>query len=248
MPKPSKPTRKKLIVYCPLKVELKLGALFSGGKDSTFAIYQEKLNGHEVACLITIFTRSDESHLLHYPNISATAIQAKAMGIPQIVASTDSEESQTEIYKLQEMLEKAKAKFGIEGIVHGGIHSDYQRKIFDTVCKKLNLKTISPLWHINQLEYLHQLIESKFRFIVTSVSAEGLDDSWLGKEITLQDIKILNQLAAKYGFNISFEGGEAETFVIGCPIFSGTLKIIKSKKTWDGYRGRFEITEAVLEH
>ena len=141
-----------------------------------------------------------------------------------------------------------KEKFGIEGIVHGGIHSDYQRKIFETVCKKLNLKTISPLWHIDQLEYLHKLIELKFRFIVTSVSAEGLDDSWLGKEITFQDINRLNQLSSKYGFNVSFEGGEAETFVIGCPIFSGTIKIVKSKIVWDGYRGRFEITEAVLEH
>jgi len=227
---------------------LKLGALFSGGKDSTFAVYQARLDGHKVVCLITIFPRSEESHLLHYPNISSTALQAKAMGIPQIIASTDSDESQAETWKLQKMLEEAKEKFGIEGIVHGGIHSDYQRKIFETVCKKLNLKTISPLWHINQLEYLHKLIESKFRFIITSVSAEGLDDSWLGKEITLQDIDRLNQLSLKYGFNVSFEGGEAETFVIGCPIFSGTIKIVKSKTVWDGYRGRFDITEAVLEH
>ena len=227
---------------------MKLGALFSGGKDSTFAVYQARLDGHKVVCLITMFPRSEESHLLHYPNISSTALQAKAMGIPQIIASTDSDESQTETWKLQKMLEEAKEKFGIEGIVHGGIHSDYQRKIFETVCKKLDLKTISPLWHINQLEYLHKLIESKFRFIITSVSAEGLDDSWLGKEINLQDIKRLNQLSSKYGFNVSFEGGEAETFVIGCPIFSGTIKIVKSKTVWDGYRGRFEITEAVLEH
>ena len=227
---------------------MKLCALFSGGKDSTFAVYQAGLDGHDVVCLMTIFPRSEESHLLHYPNISSTALQAKAMGIPQIIATTDSDESQTETWKLQKMLEEAKEKFGIEGIVHGGIHSDYQRKIFETVCKKLNLKTISPLWHIDQLEYLHKLIESKFRFIITSVSAEGLDDSWLGKEITLQDINRLNQLSSKYGFNVSFEGGEAETFVIGCPIFSGTIKIVKSKTVWDGYRGRFEITEAVLEH
>lgn len=227
---------------------MKLGALFSGGKDSTFAVYQARLDGHDVVCLMTIFPRSEESHLLHYPNISSTALQAKAMGIPQIIANTDSNESKMETCKLQKILEAAKEKFGIEGIVHGGIHSDYQRKIFETICKKLDLKTISPLWHIDQLEYLHKLIESKFRFIITSVSAEGLDDSWLGKEITLQDINRLNQLSSKYGFNVSFEGGEAETFVIGCPIFSGTIKIVKSKTVWDGYRGRFEITEAVLEH
>jgi diphthine-ammonia ligase len=226
---------------------LKLGALYSGGKDSTFAIYKARLDGHKISCLITIFPRSDESHLLHYPNIDFTTLQAKAMGIPQLVASTDSDQTEIETEKLEKMLEKAKAEFGIEGVVHGGIRSDYQRKIFETVCKKLDLKIISPLWHVNQLEYLHQLLQSKFRFVITSVSAEGLDDSWLGKEITQSDVKKLDTLSSKFGFNISFEGGEAETFVISCPLFSGTIKIIKSKKIWDGYRGRFEITEAVLE-
>lgn len=226
---------------------MKLGALYSGGKDSTFAIYKARLDGHKISCLITIFPRSDESHLLHYPNIDITTLQAKAMGIPQLVASTDSDQTEIETDKLEKMLEQAKAEFGIEGVVHGGIRSDYQRKNFETVCKKLDLKIISPLWHVNQLEYLRQLLQSKFRFVITSVSAEGLDDSWLGKEITLSDVKKLDKMSSKFGFNISFEGGEAETFVISCPLFSGTIKIIKSKKIWNGYRGRFEITEAVLE-
>jgi len=30
---------------------LKLAALFSGGKDSTFAIYQAKKEGHDVVCV-----------------------------------------------------------------------------------------------------------------------------------------------------------------------------------------------------
>jgi diphthine-ammonia ligase len=226
---------------------LKLGALYSGGKDSTFAIYKAKLDGHKTVCLVTIFPRSDESHLLHHPNIGITALQAKAMQIPQIVTSTDSAQTEIELDKLEKILEEVKAKFGIEGVVHGGIGSEYQRKNFESVCKKLALKTISPLWHTNQLQYLYQLLQSKFRFIITSVSAEGLDDSWLGKEITGSDVEKLNQLSTKFGFNLSFEGGEAETFVVSCPLFSGTIKITKSKKIWDGYRGRFEITDAVLE-
>lgn len=226
---------------------MKLGALYSGGKDSTFAIYKAKLDGHKTVCLVTIFPRSDESHLLHYPNIGITTLQAKAMQIPQIVASTDSEQPEIELDKLEKILEEAKGEFGIEGVVHGGIGSEYQRKNFETVCKKLALKTISPLWHTNQLQYLYQLLQSKFRFIITSVSSEGLDDSWLGKEITVSDVEKLNQLSTKFGLNLSFEGGEAETFVVACPLFYGTIKITKSKKIWDGYRGRFEITDAVLE-
>ena len=58
----------------------------------------------------------------------------------------------------------------------------------------------------------------------------------------------LDKLSVKYGFNINFEGGEAETFVINCPLFKNHISIKKSKIVWDGYRGRFEILEAELKN
>ena len=55
-------------------------------------------------------------------------------------------------------------------------------------------------------------------------------------------------LSKKFQFNLNFEGGEAETFVINCPLFKNKIKIINSNKIWDGIRGRFEIVEAKLEN
>ncbi|KAG2476434.1 MAG: hypothetical protein NPMRTH5_910003 [Nitrosopumilales archaeon] len=132
--------------------------------------------------------------------------------------------------------------------MHGGILSKFQKNIFDRVCSKLNLKLISPLWQKEQIEYMKNLIESNFHFIITSVSADGLDEKWLGKEITIQDLEKLDQLSKKYGFNINFEGGEAETIVIDCPLFSHPIMILKSRKIWDGIRGRFEILDAELDY
>ncbi|MGI0027107.1 MAG: diphthine--ammonia ligase, partial [Nitrosopumilaceae archaeon] len=128
-----------------------------------------------------------------------------------------------------------------------GILSEFQKNHFEDACKKLNLKIISPLWKMDQKQYMKKLIQSNFKFIITSVSSDGLDESWLGREITTSDIDSLEKLSSKFGFNLSFEGGEAESLVLSCPLFASQLKIIKSKKTWDGYRGRFEITEAILE-
>ncbi len=245
--KPCEYTRKKLIdwIYCEL--ELKLASLFSGGKDSTYAIYRARQEGHNIECLVSIFPKSEESHLLHYPNIAITSLQAKAMQIPQIVAHTDTNDSQTELDELQNLLEKAKRNFGIDGIVHGGLFSNYQRIRFEKIGSNLDLKIISPLWHIDQKNYMHELLESKFKFIVTSVTSAGLDQTWLGREITLEDMEELVKLSVKHGFNLTFEGGEAETFVIDCPLFYSPIRILKANKIWDGYRGRFEITEAVLE-
>ena len=226
---------------------MNLAALFSGGKDSTFAIYKEKQRGNQITCAVSVFPKSDESTFLHYPNIEITILQASSMKIPHLFGKTNSDNVETEMQEIEKLLEQAKKDYSIEGLVHGGILSKFQKERFEKIGTKLNLKIFSPLWQINQKEYLKELIASKFRFIITSVSSAGLDESWLGKEITLEDVEKLDNLATKHGFNLSFEGGEAETLVLDCPLFSSPIKIIDSKKSWDGYRGRFEITQAILE-
>ncbi len=226
---------------------MKLASLFSGGKDSTYAIYKAKQEGHTIECLVSIFPRSEESHLLHYPNISVTSLQAKAMKIPQIITQMDTTDPETEIKELQNLIEKAKNNFGIDGMVHGGLFSNYQRIRFETIGNNLNLKVFSPLWHIDQKNYMLELLQSKFKFIITNVTSAGLDETWLGREITRENLEQLIVLSSKHGFNLTFEGGEAETFVIDCPLFYSPIRIMNANKIWDGYRGRFEITEAVLE-
>ena len=116
------------------------------------------------------------------------------------------------------------------------------------LCNKLNLKSISPLWDSEPKKYLDDLISSDFDFIITSVSSDGLDDSWLGKKIGKDEIEHLQTLSEKFGFNLNFEGGEAETFVVNCPLFSHPIEILKDEKSWDGYRGRFEILDARLNY
>ena len=71
---------------------------------------------------------------------------------------------------------------------------------------------------------------------------------WLGKLISKSDIEVLHNLSDKFGFNLNFEGGESETFVINCPLFSQSIKINQFTKIWDGYRGRFEIVDAELNY
>ena len=124
---------------------MNLAVLFSGGKDSTYAIFQAKKMGHDVKCLVTIITMSAESHLLHYPNINATKIQASAMKIPQIFLESKSDDTQNEIELIKQGLFQAKKDYLIEGIVHGGIISEFQKNKFEKIANDLGLKVISPL-------------------------------------------------------------------------------------------------------
>lgn len=227
---------------------MNLAALFSGGKDSTYSIFLAKKLGHEIKCLLSVFPKSDESHLLHHPNLQWTNLQSQSMQIPQLTIKSELDETDNEINSLEKILIQAIEKYQIEGLVHGGIQSQFQKEKFENLCNKLNLKSITPLWNRNPLEYMNELISSNFVFIITSVSSGGLDDSWLGKIITKNDVDDLYALSQKFGFNLNFEGGEAETFVVECSLFSHPIKIIQEKKIWDGYRGRFEIVDARLNY
>ncbi|MBC8515655.1 MAG: diphthine--ammonia ligase [Nitrosopumilus sp.] len=227
---------------------MKLASLFSGGKDSAYAIFLAQQQGHEIKCLLSVFPKSDESHLLHHPNIKWTKLQSESMNIPQLTIISNSDQTDDELSFIENLLQTAKDEFQIEGLVHGGIKSKFQKEKFENICTKLNLIVIAPLWDSEPEQYMNELIDSGFSFILTTVTSNGLDDSWLGKIISKSDIVTLKSLSEKFGFNLNFEGGEAETFVIDCPLFTNSIKINKSEKKWDGYRGRFEIVGAELNY
>ena len=227
---------------------MKLACLFSGGKDSTYAIHLVKKQGHEVTCLLSVFPKSDESHLLHHPNLKWTKLQSESMKIPQLIIDSSSDDTSDELIVLEKLLKNAIDEFKIEGLVHGVIKSKFQKEKFEILCEKLNLIPVSPLWESEPKKYMNDLLESDFHFMMTTVSSDGLDDQWLGKLVSKSDVKILETLSEKFGFNLNFEGGEAETFVIDCPLFFNAIKINKFTKNWDGYRGRFEIVDAELNY
>ena len=226
---------------------MKLAALFSGGKDSTYAIHLAKKSGHTVDVLLTLYPHTDESHLLHYPNIKFTSLQSESMKIPQLTEQLTSTEPKDESEALDKLITHAKENYSIKGIVHGGILSEYQKDSFSLSCKKNDLEIISPLWNKEPESYMNELLSENFEYIISTVSSDGLDDSWLGRTVIENDLIELKKLQRKFDFNLNFEGGEAETFVTNCPLFEKPLLIQDSTTEWDGYRGRFEILEAKLK-
>lgn len=226
-----------------------LGSLFSGGKDSTYAMHRAQDGGrHRVACLLSVPAASDESLLLHHPNIRWTRLQAESMGVPQIIVAPGSDSVHAEMDALRGAVGDAVDRFGIEGLVHGGICSAFQKERFESLCEDYGLAPLAPLWQADGKQYMRDLVGAGISFMIVSVSADGLDGSWLGRTITARDLPLLERLAGKFGFNENFEGGEAETFVVGCPMFSRPIRVYRAARHWDGYRGRFEICEAGLDH
>ena len=116
---------------------MKVACLFSGGKDSTFSLYLAKRMGLSIECLLTLIPYSPESYLFHYPNIWITSIQSQALEIPIITKKIQSSSIDEEDGYLYNLIKIAIKDYQIEGIVHGGISSNFQRNKFYDICSIL---------------------------------------------------------------------------------------------------------------
>lgn len=220
---------------------MKIGVLFSGGKDSTYAALLAKKNGYKISCLVTLVSENPDSYMFHTPSIKKTKTQAKSMGVPLVVVKTKGVK-EVELKDLEKAIARAKKKFAIEGIVTGAVESVYQASRVQKICDKLGLECFNPLWQKDQLELLRDLLKEKFRVVVTGVSAYPLTASWLGRQIDERFIEEVKRLNQKYKINPAGEGGEFETFVLEAPgLFKKPLRVKGANFTGEKNSWRMEL-------
>jgi diphthine-ammonia ligase len=223
---------------------MKLGVLFSGGKDSTLALHKAA-EREQVACLITVLSENPESYMFHTPNIPITALQAETIGLPLITKVTEGKK-EDELKDLEQAIEEAANHHGIEGVVTGAVESVYQAERVQRICNSLDLWCFNPLWKRNQRQLLEELIEKPFNVIISGIFAYPLDETWLGKQIDTELINRLVKLEKEFGISPSGEGGEIETTVLDAPLFKEKIEILTSEKEAKGNSGVFKITKAKL--
>lgn len=220
---------------------MRLAALYSGGKDSTFASYLAQQMGHEIAYLVTIVPRGQESWIFHVPNLSMVPLLSESMGIPLITAETVGTEDGD-----MEGLRKALSSLEIEGVVTGAVWSDYQWDRMNMVCGDLGLKVITPLWRKDQDMILDEMIDSGIKAMIIGCYAEGLDESWLGRQLDKDAARELRILREKFGISIIGEGGEYESLTLDSPMQTSSLIIEEHEKEWKKGSGTLVVKKARL--
>ncbi len=223
---------------------MKLGVLFSGGKDSTLALHLAAAK-EEVACLITVRSKNAESYMFHTPNIEITALQAEALGLPLITKISEGKK-EAELDDLEQAIGQAAKDFKIEGIVTGAVESVYQAERVQRICHRLGAWCFNPLWKRNQKALLEELVEKRFKVVISGIFAYPLDEKWLGKEINAEMIANLVALQQQYGISPSGEGGEIETTVLDAPLFKKRIEILDYAVEARGNSGVFRIKKAGL--
>jgi len=220
---------------------LRLAALFSGGKDSTYAVHLAREMGHDVVYLVTMLPARDDSWMFHTVNIGIAPLVAQAMGIESVVVDTSGEKEE-ELHDL----EPAIAGLNVDGLVTGAIASSYQRSRVDAICSELEIEHVAPLWGRESSELVREMIADGMSIIVTAVAAMGLDEKWLGRTIDGDALKELKSLSERYGIDVCGEGGEMETLVLDAPWFVSRLELLRTRSEWDGVRGSYIVEESRL--
>ena len=214
---------------------MRLAALSSGGKDSIYSIQVVESMGWDVDFVVSVFPKTMESYMFHFPLVELTEKQAELMNKKFVKV-------ETEAVKEEEMLDlkKALGKLDIDGVISGAVASEYQKQRIDFMCEELGIKSFAPLWHKNPLSLLKEQADS-MEVIISGVAAGGLNESWLGKRIDDKAIQELVKLKEKFGVQEGGEGGEFETLVTNSPLFKRKLEFNYKKVMENENRGYLEI-------
>lgn len=220
---------------------MRLAALYSGGKDSTFAMYIAEQMGHEIPYLVTVEPTDRASWIFHTPNLSVVPDMAEAMGRELITATSDGSE-EGDMDALRRVLDG----LDVDGVVVGALWSDYQWDRMNMVCGDLGLMVFAPLWRKDQDMVYDEMVNAGIDAVIAGVFAEGLDEKWLGRHLDSSTEAELKRLRDRYGISIMGEGGEYESLTLDSPMHSRSLRIDAAENRMERNTGTMEVKSVSL--
>ena len=212
---------------------MKLGVLFSGGKDSCLALHKVLAEGHEVKFLLNVCSKNADSFMFHKQSSNLLAAQVGRLGIDMISVDSEGVEEE-ELEDLRDLV--GGVREDIDGIVVGGIASSYQGERVKAICDEFGLEFVAPLWDYAPEKLWEELLGEGFEVVMIKIACDGVGKEWLGRVIDSSGLEELRKLSEKYKFRLDFEGGEAETCVLNMPEYSSKIDIDFEVKSEGDYR------------
>lgn len=192
---------------------------YSGGKDSTLALYHAMQVGKATGLIVMLEEQGlrSRSHAMSMEIIQA---QANALGLPIITASSSWNDYETEFLKL---LADAKQQ-GADVLVTGDLDMPEHGCWHDRITQQAGLKLCMPLWQRPHREVIEEFIQLGFKTMIVTVNLNlGMKVDDLGKILTLDYIQELENR----GIDPCGEGGEFHSTVIDGPLFTAPIAVRK---------------------
>lgn len=201
---------------------------WSGGKDSSLALYKAIKAGGIPSFLLTVMIETGDRSRSHGIPRNVLEEQSRRIGIPIQFCSTS-----WQLYTENFLKELAFFKnLEIQKGVFGDIDIESHLQWVQSTCNTEKIVAWLPLWRTERKELLHELIKTRFRAEIIAVKDGTLSPSYLGKTLNEKIIEEFSDL----GIDLCGESGEYHTIVTDGPIFKQPLHIIHGKQVLrDGY-------------
>ena len=228
--------------------------LFSGGKDSSWAVYRALERGLPVERLLTVHPAGD-SYMYHVPETRLAALAAESIGLPLVEVEPDDfgagdvidsgTQGDSELEPMEAALTDLASELPLAGVTAGAVESEFQTSRIEAMCDRLEIDLFAPLWQRDPRTLAEEMLDAGFEIRILQVAAAGLDESWLGRTIDRETLADLERLNEEYGLHLLGEGGEFETFVVDGPHMDRRIEL-EYDTEWDGSRGRIRVRDARL--
>lgn len=202
-------------------------ASYSGGKDSTLALYKAMKHGTALG-IIVMMEEDGERSRAHSLFTDILKAQAKAIGIPLFTGAANWDNYEKVFV---EILKEAK-KLGSEVLVTGDIDIPEHKCWHERIANSVGLELGIPLWKMDHREVVKEFISLGFvTKIITIDTRKGMKKEDLGRTLDFDYMKELEER----GINPCGESGEFHTAVISGPLFKEDIKVKGGNITSDGH-------------
>jgi uncharacterized protein (TIGR00290 family) len=197
-------------------------ASYSGGKDSTLAIYRAISHGMIPMELITTYNIDKERSWFHGIPQPVLDNISKEMNIPiSLIKTTGEEYTRNFEAKLLDARNK-----GAEICVFGDIDLEGHLEWCTERCKAVGLEAYFPLWKESRKKLVYEFIDSGFKTIITVVDNSRMPASFAGQILTRE---VADEIE-KSGADICGENGEYHTFAFDGPLFKKAVEFTIGEK------------------
>ncbi len=194
---------------------------WSGGKDSTLALYHLLQNKKKVTLLLTAICKPLQRVSMHgvalkWVQAQANSLQITLETIEFLDTSPTMEDyNQISLTKMQSLKNR-----GFTTAVFGDIFLEDLKIYREKQLTNASIEGFFPLWKENSLSLFQLFVQTGFKAKIICVNEQFLDKSFVGREL---DCSLLADLPN--GVDVCGENGEFHSFVYDGPIFKYPIPI-----------------------
>lgn len=198
---------------------------WSGGKDSTLALYElRKSVDYDVTALITTVTEDYDRISMHGVRRTLLESQAEALGIPlQVILISKTSSNAEYETRLSAALESYRER-GVTFVAFGDIFLDDLRTYREGNLARVGMKGLFPLWKRDTREMAGTFIDLGFKAITTCVDSSALEGTFVGRNFDREFLAELPEAIDPCG-----ENGEFHSFTYAGPIFQREIAFEKGE-------------------